>query len=55
MLARILERSRQVLELFRELRRVTSAERPLPFVIAPPPRVATRPQHLHATERVLGG
>jgi len=48
MLARILERSRQVIELFRELRRPLRDQQPI--VLAP-----ARPQPLHITDMRLGG
>ena len=53
MLARILERSLQVIELFRELRRVARAERPIVF--SAPPRIAIRPEPLHVCDVRLGG
>jgi hypothetical protein len=50
MLGRLLERSKQVLELFRELRRPSP-----PIMFVAPPRVIAKPQHLHITDVQLGG
>ena len=70
MLARLLDRSRLVLELFRELRRMTAAPVAMPLDArfarhVQPARFARHvqpargfmqtPQHLHVSERATGG